>query len=280
MQQSEKATGAGRASEIRVGDATHLKLALEQNEAFYRTYYTNPFVDFRYDLLYRTRRITALLERSGVALTRPGFSVFEYGFGGGHLLRAMRQATLIRGVEASEAAVARLQRRWPTRSANLELKQWSDASRLPYGDGEFDLTICSHVLEHLPDDEAALTELERLTVSGGHLLIILPANERLFPGSKHLRLYAMQEFSSRLRARGLRQVAIDEHQRFDRPWKHYKLILATRTSRLARVALSGTAALAFLPSALVSWRLLKALDQGLAAVGAPSTSIAYLFRKP
>ncbi|HYO96143.1 MAG TPA: class I SAM-dependent methyltransferase [Polyangiaceae bacterium] len=266
--------------QVTTGDAEHVRAALAHNEAFYRTYYRNPLIHFRYDLLYRARRIAKLLASSGVDVSRPGFSVFEYGFGAGHLLKTLRHASLIKGVEASDAAVARLREKWPSNAARLELEQWSDATRLPYGDAEFDLTICSHVLEHLPDDELALAELERLTRPGGHLLIILPANERLFPGSKHLRLYAVEEFSERLRRRGLEQVAVDEHQRFDRPWKHYKLILATRTSRLARVGLSGTAALAFLPPALLSWQLLAALDGVLARTGAPSTSIAYLFRKP
>jgi SAM-dependent methyltransferase len=136
------------------------------------------------------------------------------------------------------------------------------------------------VLEHVEDDEAALRELVRILRPGGHLLVILPAHEKLFPGTKHLRVYDPDAFAERLEHMGLQRVAVDEHQRFDRPFKHSFLILQSRRGPLRKLALEGTKVALFLPAALLSWRALAKVDEALARVGAPSSSVAYLFRKP
>src|SRR5262249_40361896 len=41
-------------------------------------------------------------------------------------------------------------------------------------DDSFDLVICSHVLEHVSDDRAAISELERIVAPGGMALILTP----------------------------------------------------------------------------------------------------------
>ena len=40
--------------------------------------------------------------------------------------------------------------------------------------GSFDLVICSHVLEPVPDDRAALRELARIVAPDGMALIVIP----------------------------------------------------------------------------------------------------------
>lgn len=45
---------------------------------------------------------------------------------------------------------------------------------LPFDDGSFDIVICSHVLEHIPNDELALTELYRILRPGGRALVLVP----------------------------------------------------------------------------------------------------------
>jgi hypothetical protein len=41
-------------------------------------------------------------------------------------------------------------------------------------DGSFDLILCSHVLEHVPDDRAAMAELHRALSDGGVALVLTP----------------------------------------------------------------------------------------------------------
>jgi SAM-dependent methyltransferase len=49
-----------------------------------------------------------------------------------------------------------------------------DVMRLPYDDGVFDVIHCSHVLEHVADDRAALRELRRVLAPGGMALVFVP----------------------------------------------------------------------------------------------------------
>ncbi len=81
----------------------------------------------------------------------------------------------------------------------------ADAARLPFADGSFDVVICSEVLEHLPDDRAALREMARVLAPGGRLALSVPRRfpDRvcfgLFPAGYrelsegHLRVYRERE---------------------------------------------------------------------------------------
>ncbi|MBE6501052.1 MAG: glycosyltransferase [Methanobrevibacter thaueri] len=51
-----------------------------------------------------------------------------------------------------------------------------DVQDIPYEDNYFDLIYCSHVLEHVPDDKKALSELYRVLKPGGTALILVPIN--------------------------------------------------------------------------------------------------------
>lgn len=44
----------------------------------------------------------------------------------------------------------------------------------PFADSEFDEIICRHVIEHVPDAMALVTELHRITKSGGRIKIVTP----------------------------------------------------------------------------------------------------------
>jgi len=51
-----------------------------------------------------------------------------------------------------------------------------DIQALGFHDGEFDLVLCNHVLEHVADDAAAVAELARVTAPGGSALITVPGD--------------------------------------------------------------------------------------------------------
>lgn len=95
-----------------------------------------------------------------------------------------------------------------------------DITRIPRPDGVFDLVLCNHVLEHVPDDGAAMRELRRVLAPGGRLLMQHPvrfsspathedptvvtpeARLREFMQHDHVRLYGA-DYLDRLRAAGL-----------------------------------------------------------------------------
>jgi SAM-dependent methyltransferase len=62
-------------------------------------------------------------------------------------------------------------------SADLEgseAMQHMDITDVPFKDDAFDLIICVHVLEHVPDDGRALREMERVLRPGGAAMILVP----------------------------------------------------------------------------------------------------------
>ena len=90
-----------------------------------------------------------------------------------------------------------------------------DAVRLPFADASFDAVICSEVLEHLPDWQSALAEIERILKPGGYFCASVPRAwpERIcwwlsreyheVPGG-HLRIFRRRELRSAIEGRGLR----------------------------------------------------------------------------
>jgi SAM-dependent methyltransferase len=90
---------------------------------------------------------------------------------------------------------------YPTVDVNL------DITALPLRDGAFDVVLCSHVLEHVPDDRAAMREIHRVLKPGGWAVLMVPWDraraetfedpsvsepadrERLFGQRDHVRLY-------------------------------------------------------------------------------------------
>jgi SAM-dependent methyltransferase len=55
----------------------------------------------------------------------------------------------------------------------------ADICSLPFDEGKFDLILCNHVLEHIPDDTQAMRELYRVLKPGGTAVLQVPLeNER------------------------------------------------------------------------------------------------------
>jgi len=49
-----------------------------------------------------------------------------------------------------------------------------DITAMPFEDGAFDAILCSHVLEHVPEDRSAMAELHRVLRPGGWALVLVP----------------------------------------------------------------------------------------------------------
>jgi SAM-dependent methyltransferase len=117
------------------------------------------------------------IERSAGALD--GRRVLDAGCGGGGYLRALAargadaHGVEIDGRKCAACASADVRRR---------LVQ-GDLERAPFATACFDLVLLNEVLEHVPDDAAALREAFRLLRPGGVLIVFAP--NRLFPFETH-----------------------------------------------------------------------------------------------
>ena len=50
----------------------------------------------------------------------------------------------------------------------------ADICNLPFKDNEYDVILCNHVLEHIPDDTKAMQELYRVLKPGGMAILQIP----------------------------------------------------------------------------------------------------------
>ncbi len=92
----------------------------------------------------------------------------------------------------------------------------SDITRLPFGDSCFDLVICAEVLEHVPDQKAAVAEIIRVLKSEMNLVVSVPRYlpERICwalsadyrnTDQGHIRIYRKRELIGLLESFGMRQ---------------------------------------------------------------------------
>lgn len=165
--------------------------------------------------------LTVDYDRLGVA---PGERLLDLGAGfGRHAFEALRRgATVVafdyaldelRQVNELFEAMG-LEGETPVGASGASVR--GDAHRLPFPDGAFDRIIASEVLEHLPDDAAAIRELARVLRPGGTIAVTVPARlaeticwklsdeyHAPFVEGGHLRIYTEPEMRGLLAGAGL-----------------------------------------------------------------------------
>jgi SAM-dependent methyltransferase len=100
-----------------------------------------------------------------------------------------------------------------------------DITALPFADGALDAVVCNHVLEHVPDDRAAMREFRRVLSPRGWAILQSPLDqrravtfedfsvqdpaerERVFGQYDHVRIYG-RDYFDRLTTAGFRVEAV------------------------------------------------------------------------
>ena len=96
-----------------------------------------------------------------------------------------------------------------------------DVTDIHYPENSFDVIICNHVLEHIPDDRKAMNELFRVLKPGGQAILQVPISltlektfedstiitpeerEKVFGQKDHVRIYG-SDYIKRLKAAGFK----------------------------------------------------------------------------
>jgi SAM-dependent methyltransferase len=153
----------------------------------------------------------------------PGLRVLDLGCGGGrHAFEVLRRgadvvafdqdADELKSVAAMFAAMETAGEAPPEATAETVT---GDALAMPFPDASFDRVIAAEVLEHIPDDMAAMREIHRVLKPGGVAAVTVPSflPERVCwalseayhtaPGG-HVRVYTLAELKAKLKATGLR----------------------------------------------------------------------------
>ena len=168
----------------------------------------------------RRRMLTVDYDKLGV---RPGDRVLDLGCGfGRHAFEAARRGAAVVALDAGPEEVAQVR---GTVGAMVEAGELApdhpatavqgDALALPFPDATFDRVIASEVLEHIPDDVAAMRELARVLRPGGTMAVTVPrcgpeainwalSDEYHDTPGGHVRIYRRSTLERRLSSTGLR----------------------------------------------------------------------------
>jgi SAM-dependent methyltransferase len=118
-----------------------------------------------------------------------------------------------------------------------------DLTKLPLIKETFDLVVCNHVLEHIPDDYKAMSEIYRVLKPGGIAILQVPVSRimyksveeltqiseaerlELFGQRDHVRIYAARDYIERLERTGFIVEEFDwtKHKEFDPYSNKYSL---------------------------------------------------------
>jgi len=140
----------------------------------------------------------------------------DLGCGTGEFTAALaRVGAVAVGAEVARAAV----RRARTRHPELDFRLIPIAGPLPFEDGAFDLVWASEVIEHIADTARWLSEVRRVLVPRGRLLITTPSHGRLRvalqgverfsePLGDHLHLYTRRSLRTLLGEFGFGSVSV------------------------------------------------------------------------
>jgi 2-polyprenyl-3-methyl-5-hydroxy-6-metoxy-1,4-benzoquinol methylase len=108
--------------------------------------------------------------------------IFDYGFGAGTFYRYCPQSAALHGVEVDKEnvrAVAEMLRERGYLKVDLQaldVASWADH---PLFERQYDVILCSHVLEHLEDPVSLLRKFTTSLKPGGVIVALLPINERV-----------------------------------------------------------------------------------------------------
>ncbi|HWL38376.1 MAG TPA: class I SAM-dependent methyltransferase [Frankiaceae bacterium] len=130
------------------------------------------YYDERFAIVHDSRTAAQALRDVESLLGRPlrtGERVLDAGCGTGYLAAGLRRArpdVLVVGSDLSEGMLG------AASAAGASPLVQADATRLPFGDGSFDLVVARGVLHHLPDVAGALAEWRRVLAPRGAVVLV------------------------------------------------------------------------------------------------------------
>lgn len=151
-----------------------------------------------------------------------GTRFIDVGAGAGrHSYEALRRGADVTAFDLDEVELKNVQEMFDAMIDTGEVPPGGTASvqpgtilDMPYADGEFDVVLASEILEHVPEDTQAISELVRILAPGGTLAVTVPrwlpericwalSDEYHANEGGHIRIYKASELRQKLVDAGL-----------------------------------------------------------------------------
>ncbi len=181
---------------------------------------------------------------------QPGEKLLDLGCGAGrHAYEAMRRGAWVTALDydASElegvtfVAESMIEAGEVPDGGGYETVH-GDATDLPFEDATFDRVIASEVLEHIPSDALAMTELARVLKPGGTMAVTVPRfgpelvnwalSDRYHSvAGGHIRIYRRSQLQDRLAAAGLEPTGYDHAHGLHSPYWWLKCLVGLDRDR-------------------------------------------------
>ncbi|WP_026917332.1 class I SAM-dependent methyltransferase [Gordonia shandongensis] len=167
----------------------------------------------------------------------PGVRAIDIGAGQGrHSYEMLRRGARVTAFDQNEKDMADVAEMFGALDAAGEVPasgvgttRVGDALQLPYDDGVFDVVLMSEILEHIPDDAAAIAEMVRVLRPGGVAAVTVP---RYWPEKicwalsdayhevegGHVRIYRASELTAALVGAGLEVTGSDHAHALHAPY--------------------------------------------------------------
>jgi SAM-dependent methyltransferase len=122
---------------------------------------------------------------------RSDLTILDIGCGTGAMSEKLARFGTVVSADFSPLALQFSRRRKLTRLCT------ADAMRLPFRDDSFDVIVALDILEHLPNDQAALCEFQRVLKPGGRVVASVPAYQSLW-SAHDVALMHFRRYTARL----------------------------------------------------------------------------------
>lgn len=178
--------------------------------------------------------LTVDFDRLGVG---PGTKAIDIGAGQGrHSFEMFRRGAEVIAFDMSESDMSDVGEMFDAMMAEGHVPasakaraEVGDALRLPYSDNSFDVVLMSEILEHIPTDEGAITEMARVLKPGGVAAVTVPrywpekvcwalSDEYHEVEGGHVRIYKASELAGKLKGAGLEVTGTDHAHALHAPY--------------------------------------------------------------
>jgi len=145
-------------------------------------------------------------------------TLIDIGFGTGTCIKYLTKKYKITtiGLDISSQTVSLYNRKLKNKknlhSIALEIDPYTN--NLSFKDSQISFVICSHVLEHVSDDEFLLKEIYRILKKDGYAYFAIPINEEQFLVPNHVRKYTPLTFKQKLEKYNFKLVSDMESDNF------------------------------------------------------------------